>query len=126
MATPAERAVLAAARAVAELYREPGVQLDLVAALVALDAEERPAGPSGPREQELTWGQVVAQDEVLSANGKWYEVLDIRPQGNLVHVRFKGLGKPFDKPATDPCRVRRSEMGQAADMFATVLWSGPS
>jgi len=132
MATPAERAVLAAARAMLEADLDqtgasfPPAWGDLEAAVAALDAEEHPAGPDAPREQELTWGQAVATDEVLSANGRWYEVLDIRAKGAQVHVRFRGLPKPFDKPAADPVRVRRSEMGQAVDMLATVLWSGPS
>lgn len=100
---------------------------DLMAALAALDAATAAAAAEPGAPTEITWGEVVTTDEVLSGNGRWYEVLEIR---NLDHgvtlVRFKTLPPLFTKGAGDPVTVRRSEMGHAVDTLNTILLSGPS
>jgi hypothetical protein len=134
MATPAERAVIAAARA---YMMEPGVHEGtpgrgkLAAAVRALDAAEHPTA-DGPAETSLTWGQLVADDELWSAKaGKWFTVLEAKhvpTPGNDVgetQVRLKG-GASFRNPSNVTARVRRSAMGEAVDLFATVIWSGPN
>lgn len=80
-------------------------------------------------EKPLTWGLVVTEDELYSdKTGRWLEVLETRRRGDDVTIRLKGGGETvpqFTKLASTPCRVRRSEMGQAVDLFA-VVFSGPS
>lgn len=141
MATPAERAVIAAARAVALDAEEDlsggaqvseGAMIRLDDALAALDATEHPTA-DGPAETSLTWGQLVADDELWSVKaGKWFTVLEAKnvpTPGNDVgetHVRLKGVGKPFVQPSNVTARVRRSAMGEAVDLFASVIWSGPN
>lgn len=82
-------------------------------------------------EKPLTWSLLVSGDEMFSAKtGKWFEILEVRSRDGQVTVRLKGgeAGRPpitFTKPAITPVRVRRSEMGQAVDLFA-VVFSGPA
>lgn len=127
MTTSAERAVIVAARYLADTAPVGSVVglVNLQDALAALDVAEAPAEPGEP--QEITWGEVVSQDEVLSSNGRWYEVLEIRTNtSGITTVRFKGLGKPFTKPAGDLVTVKRSDMGEAVDTLNRILLSGPS
>jgi hypothetical protein len=128
MATPVERLVIEAARS---YLAEPGVHEGtpgrgkLAQALRALDASERPT--EGTQKQiPLTWGQLVTTDVMLSERtGKWFEVLECKTSKGQTSILLRG-GARFTKPADTPVIVRRSEMGEAVDMFASVLWSGPS
>lgn len=127
MTTSAERAVIAAARYLADTAPVGSAVglVNLQDALAALDVAEAPAEPGAP--QEITWGEVVSQDEVLSSNRRWYEVLEIRTNtSGITTVRFKGLKKPFTKPAGDLVTVKRSDMGEAVDTLNRILLSGPS
>jgi hypothetical protein len=80
-------------------------------------------------EKPLTWGLVVSEDEVFSEKtGRWMEVLEARTNAGQTTLRFKGGGQAvpkFTRPASTPCRVRRSETGRVVDMFH-VVFSGPS
>jgi len=66
MATPAELAVIAAARAVAEAHRESGVLLELADAIAGLDAEELAGQPPAAAAARA---QVAA--EQLPTVGNW-------------------------------------------------------
>lgn len=125
MATPAEAAVIAAVRAMraADLKQEDlgGPCDELFEALEALDA------PPATGEVAITWGQVVAGDGVQNVNTKaWHEVLENNVRAGQAHVRLKDVAKLIVKPAATELTVRRSEMGQAVDVFAAVIWSGPN
>ncbi len=124
MGTPAERAVIAAARRLIAHTDDIGrAEAPLV---------EHPA--DGTRaEAPFTWGQLVADDELWSEKaGKWFTVLETKHEdtpGNDVgktHVRLKGVGTSFANPSNVMARVRRSAMGEAVDVFAAVIWSGPN
>lgn len=79
-----------------------------------------------PTELEITWGQLVADDEMWSAKARrWFTVLETKAVGSDTQVRLVG-GSVFKQPSKTPVQVRRSEMGKAVDMFATVIWSGPN
>jgi len=129
--TPAERAVIAAARRLVEgnpynIIQNDRTAMNLAEAVDALDATEHPAD-GGPREIPITWGQLVAGDELWSARaGKWFEVLETKAVGGETEARLTGVGKPFRQPSDTPAKVRRSPMGEAVDLFATVIWSGPN
>jgi hypothetical protein len=134
MATPTERIVIEAARALLQANPDQeGASLpliwgdlgkawnDLAAAVDALDTEEH---ANGPREQELTWGQLVAEDEIQSKDGRWYVVQSATAHPNgLTVVKLEGIKAFAPKPTGGAVRVRRSEMGQAVDVIATMLWS---
>jgi hypothetical protein len=108
-------------------------------ALEALVAERAGKTPAELVEVDITYGQVVEGDEILSPKlGRWYEVTAVVAQANgKVRVtmpktgRPAGQGKPqrnawHDFDPTAAVRVRRGETGQAVDMFASVLYSGAS
>ena len=130
MGTPAERAVIAAARF---YLTEPGIHEGtpgrgkLAAAVRALDAIEHPTD-AGPREITITWDQLVADDELYSEKtSKWFTVTEVKTDHARTVVRLKGVGKPFVNPPDTPARVRRSvAMANALDAFASVIWSGPN
>lgn len=79
-------------------------------------------------ELELTFGQLVAGDSIQSINGRWYEVdrMVVERDQTGVKVWLKGVAKPLEKYTGQSVLVRRSEMGKAADVLASVLWSGPA
>lgn len=131
MATATERMVIEAAREVLALRTSDPDSADFVEAALAdleaaMDALNTEENASGVREQELTWDQVVTTDEAQSKNGRWYEVLSTEAKAGQVTVRFVGLVNSFTKPAGEAVKVRRSEMGQAADVLTGILKSGPS
>jgi hypothetical protein len=116
--TPQERAVIAAARAEVASGEASSA---LTGAVERLDAT------ADRTEHPLTYGQIVTTDEVWSdAKQKWFEVLETTRRGDRVHFRLVGVAARFDKPAGDPVKVRRSEMGKAMDLFGDVIWSGVS
>src|ERR1044071_3049596 len=120
MATAAERAVIQAAR---DMGADATGWGDLRAALDALDAAE---ASGEPQETPVTYGQVVAGDQLQNRLTKaWYEVLENNVRAGQAHIRLKGVAKLVEKPAGDPLTVLRSEMGKAVDMFA-IDWSGPN
>lgn len=120
MATPAEAAVIAAARRCADPDGERE-QRALAEALDALDAQATPG------EVPITWGQVVAGDQLQHAVTKaWHEVLENTLRNGQAAVRLRAVAKPISRPAGTEVTVRRSEMGAAVDMFASVIWSGPN
>jgi hypothetical protein len=134
--TPAERVVVEAAVRYA-LAAATG-QEDLPQLLLAVDAllTER-AGPQ-PETVEITWGQVVTGDLVYRAlngaplvpdapGGKWFEVLQTgRHAPDRVRINVRGIARPIQPLAGAAVTVKRSAMGQAVDVLASVLWSGPT
>lgn len=118
MSTPAETVVIAAARAVV------AGTLDIPAlaeALNVLDARDR------GEEADITWGLVVAGDEMQHARTRaWHEVREVRTHAGRTTVRLAGVKDPITRPAATEITVRRSATGAAVDMFAAVLWSGPN
>jgi hypothetical protein len=124
--TPAERVVVEAAlRWHADMADELNAA-ELYGAVDALLAER--ADPATPTEQDITWGQVVVGDEIYSdKTRRWYEVTNTVILGSdtgRVKIHVKGLPEPIEPKLIAPVTVRRSEMGKAVDMFASVLWSG--
>lgn len=127
MTTPTERLVLEAALRwredyVSTAHREELATAELFGA-VGLLAAERAAGHT---EQELTFGQLVADDLIQSANGRWYTVdrMVATPGQSDVKVWLQGVPKPLEKFSGQTVQVRRSGMGKAVDVFASVIWSG--
>jgi len=137
--TPGERVVVAAAERLAALGDGSINYLsdftDLEDAVAALRAERAGKPATELHEHDLTYGQVVEGDQILSARvGKWYEVTATvaLPNGKVrITMPKTGSVKLGRKPdhefnAGDPVRLRRGETGQAVDMFASVLWSVPT
>lgn len=94
-------------------------------ALEVLDARLASAGGEPTREeQDRTWGEVVAEDEILSVKtNRWYEVIRTVTDGKgNVKVNIKGSPKQIVRSVTDPVRVRRGVSGEAMDILE-VLWS---
>lgn len=139
--TPAERIVVATAeRWVAEDESAGLICRALVEAVEALRLE-RSGRPS--EEMEIPWSQVLDGELFLNPkNGKWYMAKHVnRIPGAPVRVTVADEnGRELTRPAkagrgTEPIiatydpttevKVKRSEDGQAYDMFATVLWSAP-
>lgn len=122
MTTPAERVVLEAVLRWRDDTADRTVLRDLLAASDAL-ADER-ATPH--TEHQLTYGELVAGDQIKSTHGRWFEVdrIAVDQDQTGVHVWLVGVAKPFDKFRGQSVTVRRSETGRAVDMFASVLWSG--
>jgi len=134
--TPAERAVIEAARAWAIKMSEgvwDGVTGSLLAAVAALDVAEAAPVPEVV-ELDVTWAEVCSGDLMYSANtGRWIEALEVRPRADgQVSIRVTGgqAGKPpitFTRPSTTLVKVRRaSAMASAVDALASVVWSGPA
>lgn len=130
MMPPEVAAVVEAARHVADSYRGYDGNGPAMAALItAVEAlkmrEDRPAGPTY-EEQDRTWGEVVAGDEVLSEKTrKWYEVTTtaLDDATGKVKIRIKGAPKPIIRTPTEPVKLKRGIHGDAADLFA-ILFSG--
>jgi hypothetical protein len=101
----------------------PEDSMRLVAAVEALQAER--ADPDAPTEREITWGQVVAGDEIYSPKtDRWYEVTRaVHPGNGKSKINAKGIPKPLQPDSAALIKVRRGETGVAVDMFASVLWS---
>lgn len=100
--------------------------LPLLEALAALDAKLASAGgPASKVEQDRTWGEVVAGDEILSERTqKWYEVhTSVRTPEGKMKVMIKKAPKPILRDVGDPVRVRRGVEGEAVDILE-VLFSG--
>lgn len=120
-----ERAVVDAARAYSTAI---GVAKDynrLIDAVQALDAAESAAAVTN--EVDITWGLVVETDKVL-VKDKWYTVISVAARRNagdvvLIAKAPSGVQGKMTRPAGDPVRVQRSEMGQAVDVLASVVWS---
>jgi hypothetical protein len=77
-------------------------------------------------EEERPWSLVVESDQVFSAKtGKWYTVrsTSLLPTGK-VRIRFEGVAKPFEVPATDTVKVRRGPTGEAVDIINEIMRSG--
>ena len=114
--TPGEMGVIAAARAWVG-GGQPGDSMRLVRAVELLDSERAAAKDMRP------WSLVVAEDEIYSTKtSKWYRVTKTGPglgAGN-VKVTCEGTAKPFNVPAEAMVKVRRSEMGQAVDVWAGI------
>lgn len=106
-----------------------GTGLELTRAVEAYKIRaSRPAGAVTYEEQDRTWGEVVAGDEILSAKtGRFYEVFRsvLSPDGKSIKVNIKGAGaaKPIIRPVGDPVRLKRGISGDAVDLFQ-VLFSG--
>jgi len=133
--TPGERVVLAAADAITDADGTINYLADfepLEAAVQALRTERNGRPETELAELDITYGQVVEGDEILSVRvGKWYEVTAVVAlAGGKVRITMPKTGsvklgrKPHHEfDAANPVRVRRGVTGQAVDMFATVLWS---
>lgn len=86
----------------------------------------RPAGAVTYEEEDRTWGEVIAGDEILSAKtGRFYEVTNTvpTPDGKSVKLNIRGSAKPIIRPLGDPVRLKRGVLGDAADTL-DLLWSG--
>jgi hypothetical protein len=95
-------------------------------AVAALDAKLASLGSEPSRtEQDRTWGEVVAGDEVLSVKtGKWYEVgTTVRTTEGKAKIMIKGNPKPILRTPSDPVRLKRGVEGDAVDIVE-VLFSG--
>jgi hypothetical protein len=124
--TPAERAVIEVAIAWRQARKNQRMPMDteLLDALDGLDSER--AAPAAT-EKDITWAEVVTEDEIFSAKtGRWYEVITTARQGDRVKIQAKGLPKIITPPASGSVKVRRGESGQAVDLFTEVLMSGPN
>jgi hypothetical protein len=124
---PEAAAVISAARAfMASNRRDPDDWVSLGEALEALDAKLASIGAEPSKEeQDRTWGEVVAGDEILSAKTKkWYEVhTSVRTPEGKMKIMIKKAPQPIVRPASDPVRVRRGVDGEAVDILE-VLFSG--
>lgn len=125
--TPAERAVIEAAMSWDWTPSETGKLVKLNDACKALRAERA----SVPTEEMRKWSDVVTEDEIYSTKTKkWYRVLNMVSAADngkaYVKVQCEGMAKPFMVPAAAEVLVRRSEMGQAVDMWIDVMRSGPA
>lgn len=85
----------------------------------------RPAGAVTHEETDRTWGEVCAEDEILSVKtGRFYEVRNtVRLPDGKIKVNIKGSLKPIIRPADESIRVKRGVLGDAADTLE-LLWSG--
>lgn len=95
-------------------------------ALAALDAKVASIGDAPSKvEQDRTWGEVVAGDEILSAKTqKWYEVhTTVRTPEGRIKVMIKKAPQPIIRDASEPVKVRRGVDGEAVDIVE-VLFSG--
>ena len=120
--TPAEHALIERARAYVRNLDRPGALPDLIEAVDVLDLERSVAAT----EQPTTYGLLVAGDYIQATSGRWYEVTGttLGQDQTTVRVWLKGLGKPVEKFTGQAVTVRRSEMGAAVDVLASVVWSG--
>lgn len=119
--------VVEAARAWATSGREAATA-DLLNAVEALEIERAGRTEGARVEQDITWGQLVEGDEVWSDKArKWFPVRSAsRHVGQpVVIVDLMNVPKLLHRPIGDPVRVRRGTTGEAVDIFASVLWSGP-
>jgi hypothetical protein len=127
---PEAAVVIAAARVfiAGPLDGSDGAVAALEGALEALDAKLLTVGQEPSKEeQDRTWGEVVAGDEILSAKtNKFYEVhTSVRTDEGKMKVMIKGSPRFIVRNATDPVRVRRGVEGEAVDILE-VLFSGPT
>jgi hypothetical protein len=125
MATAAERAVIEAARSWQQARQDKIMPraTELLDALDALDAAE---ASGEPQEQPVTYGQVVAGDQLQNRNTKaWHKVIENNVRAGKAHVRLRHVAKVIEKPQGEAVTVLRSEMGKAVDMF-NIDWSGPN
>lgn len=103
-----------------------GAVAGLEEAMAALDAKlATVGGPVSKVEQDRTWGEVVAGDEIQSAKTKgWFEVhTTVRMPSGQVKVMIKATPKPILRNPRDPVRLRRGIDGEALDIVE-VLFSG--
>jgi hypothetical protein len=117
--------VVAAAKAYAHSGQDVGGRGRLLAAVDALEIREsRAAGGPTYEEEDREWGEVVVGDEILSVKtNRWYEVTRTVTDGTgKVKVNIKGAPQPIVRKITDPVKVKRGVLGDAADLF-TILWS---
>jgi hypothetical protein len=99
----------------------------LLAAVHALQVRRKTGGTTR-QEAEREWGELVAGDQIYAGKvDRWYPVVDVVLDDKTRHVKVhaKGLKAAIVKPIDDKVLVRRSELGDAADLFV-MLWSGPS
>lgn len=77
-------------------------------------------------ESEHPWSLVVESDQVYSAKtAKWYKVRSTTLlDSGKIRVRFVGVAKPFEVPASARVKVRRGPTGEAVDVINTILRSG--
>ena len=115
--TPAEKAVIDAARAWADgltdvIGEDSGALFD---AVEALDVERAEATKTRP------WSRVVAEDEVYSeVTKRWHLVYGTLRDADMIAVELDGASKPIMVKADARVQVRRSEMGKAVDVWAGV------
>ena len=111
--TPAEKAVIAAAMSWDWTPSETSKLVKLGEACKELRAERAAAEDTRP------WRQVVAEDEIYSTKtSKWYRVVETHMAGGMVMMRTDGMAKAKAMDPDARVRVRRSEMGQAVDVWA--------
>lgn len=121
--TPAERVVVEAAIAWGDSHVAGDTETyRLIEALTAL-RQERMVGK--PTEQELTYGQVVAGDEIFNIKvQKWYSVTRVALLvTGMMSLTVRNVPKPFEREHMAPVMVRRGPDGKACDVLASVMWS---
>lgn len=124
---PLERAVIEAAREIADSDVYLGDQGRLRRAFEALDAAQDPAVTETP------WSQVVEGDLLRSPkNGKFYEVESVRPEAHyfasfkVTRIKLAGIGDAIFRPRDGELTafVKRGATGNAVDTFIDVFSSG--
>ncbi len=95
--------------------------------LAALDARIERLGQeaSEKREQDRTWGEIVAGDEVRSEKTGTYFQVHTSARGFDGHIKvwFKGQKNPVRRPLGTPVHLRRGNDGEGADVVE-ILFSG--
>ena len=112
--TPAEKAVIEAAVTLSdEGQTDHWTACAVVVAVEALRAERAAAEDTRP------WSLVVAEDEIYSTKTqKWYRVTKTVRRETWSEIYCEGAAKPFTVDPKGQVKVRRSEMGQAVDVWA--------
>lgn len=121
--TPGERVVVEAAIAYYwHNHESVDFHNNLFYAVEALLAERT---ADEPTEQELTYGQVVAGDEIFNAKvQKWYFVTRTALLiTGMMSITVRNVPKPFERDHMGSVRVRRGPDGKACDVLASVMWS---
>lgn len=121
--TPGERLVVAMAEKWVDNPAKPETSTDLIHAIEMLRAERITAPVN---EMVITYGQLVAGDEIRSESGRWFGVRTVvsNDKTGVIRVWLNGMKSRLERPHDRTVLVKRSEMGAAVDMFASVMWSG--
>lgn len=124
-----ERAVLAAARAVAAI-QVPGFTAEAEAKNVlrrAVAELEAWGATQDPTIQEIGWHELTEGDELRSVrNGRYYPVTKVLKVRNGYEISLAGIPKAIIRPTKNEptATIRRGPTGQAVDTLIHVFSSG--